>query len=137
MKKGAMYVAIVAAGLSACARFQPSAPAASPSDYTLTGMTQSVTMKNSSVRYDPAMLKPGKTRDEVQAAFGDPNASRTTDAGLIEDVYAFAPDGSKFVDPQIRPRNIALGFFTMGTSIAVLQARLHLAEENLALYHIL
>jgi len=133
----AMRFAALAAALSACARFQPSTPATSPSDYTLTGMTQSVTLKDSSVHYDPSVLKAGKTRDQVQAAFGEANASRTTDAGLVEDVYAFNPDGSKYVDPQIRPRNIALGFFTMGTSVAVRQARLHLAEEKLTLYHVL
>jgi hypothetical protein len=131
------FVAIAAAALSACARFQPTAPAVSPSDYTLAGMTQSVTMKDSSIHYAPAVIKPGNTRDQVQAVFGDANASRTTDAGLIEDVYAFNPDGSKFVDPQVRPRNVALAFFTMGTSIAVRQARLHLAEGKLTLYHVL
>ena len=131
------FAALAAAALSACARFQPAAPAVSPSDYTLAGMTQSVTMKDASIHYDPAVIKPGNTRDQVQAAFGDANASRTTDAGLIEDVYAFNPDGSKFVDPQVRPRNVALAFFTMGTSIAVRQARLHLAEGKLTLYHVL
>jgi hypothetical protein len=133
----AVRFVVLGAALSACARFQPSTPAVSPSDYTLSGMTQSVTMKDSSIHYDPAVLKPGNTQDQVQAAFGDPNASRTTNAGLTEDVYAFSPDGSKFVNPQVRPRNVALAFFTMGTSVAVRQARLHLAEDKLTLYHVL
>jgi hypothetical protein len=128
---------LLAIFFTSCARFQPTTPAVSPSNYSLSGMTQSVTMKDSSIHYDPSVLKPGKTRDQVQAIFGDPNASRTTDAGLIEDVYAFNPDGSKFVNPQVRPRNVALAFFTMGASIAVRQARLNLAENKLTLYHVL
>lgn len=133
----AVRFAALAAVLSACARFQPTTPAVSPSDYTLSAMTQSVTMKDSSVHYDPSVLKAGKTRDQVQAAFGEANGSRTTDAGLVEDVYAFNPDGSKFVNPQVRPRNVALAFFTMGTSVAVRQARLQLVEDKLTLYHVL
>ena len=74
------------------------------------------------------------------AVYGDPNGSRngsrTTDSGLIEDVYAFNPDGTKFVNPQLRARNFALGFFTMGTSVAVRQARIALKERKLTLFHV-
>ncbi|HJU29058.1 MAG TPA: hypothetical protein VJ718_07805 [Candidatus Binataceae bacterium] len=129
-------LAALALVLPACARFQPTTAAVSPSNYTLSGMTKSFTMKDSSIHYDPAVLKIGNSRESVQAAFGEPNASQTTDSGLTEDVYAFNPDGSKFVNPQIRPRNFALAFFTMGTSVAVRQARLHLAERKLTLYHV-
>jgi len=129
--------AALAAALSACARFQPTTPAVSPSDYSLSGVTQSVTMKDSSIHYDPSVLKPGNSREQVRAAFGEANASQTTDAGLIEDVYAFNPDGSKFVNPKLRPRNFALGFLTMGASVAVRQARLQMTESKLTLYHVL
>jgi hypothetical protein len=122
--------------LSACARFQPS-PSVTPADYTPTGFEQSFTMKDSSVHYDPTVLKAGVSRDQVAKVYGDPNSSRTTDAGVIEDVYAFNPDGTKFVNPTVRPRNIALGFLTMGTSVAVRQARLGLKENKLTLYHVL
>lgn len=129
-------LAALALALPACARFQPTTPAISPSNYSLAGMTQSVTMKDSSIHYDPAVLKIGNSRENVQTAFGEPNASQTTNSGMTEDVYAFNPDGSKFVNPQIRPRNLALAFFTMGTSVAVRQARLHFTEEKLTLYHV-
>ena len=123
--------------VAACARFQPGAPAITPSSYTPTSLEQSVTLKDTSVHYDPSVLKVGVTRDQVAKAYGDPNSSRTTDAGVIEDVYAFNPDGSKFVNPKVYPRNIALGFLTMGTSVAVRQARLGLTENKLTLYHVL
>lgn len=121
---------------AACARFQPTTPAVAPSDYTVSGMEKSATLKDPSIQYDPAVLAVGTGRDQVLQRFGDPNSSRTTDSGQIEDVYAFNPDGSKFVDPQVRPRNMALAFFTMGTSVAVRQARLHLQEQKLTLYHV-
>jgi hypothetical protein len=127
-----LYVSLIGLPLvwSACARFQPTQAATSPSDYSLSGLTQSVTMKDSSVHYDPAVLTTGKSRQQVEAAFGEPNASQTNDAGMLEDVYAFNPDGTKFANPQVRPRNFALAFLTMGTSVAVRQARLHLAVQK-------
>jgi hypothetical protein len=129
-------VALLATAVSACAMFQPTTPAVKPSDYTVGGVTQGITLKDSSIHYDPAVLKVGMQREQVLAAFGDPNSSRTTDNGVIEDVYAFNPDGSKFVDPQLRVRNVALGFFTMGASVAVRQARLALTERKLTLFHV-
>ncbi len=124
------------AGAGSCARFQPVTPAVQPQDYTSAGLMQSITLKNSSITYDPAVLKVGTARTRVREAFGDPNASGTTDSGQLEDVYAFNPDGSKFADPKVRPRNIALAVLTMGTSVAVRQARLALAERKLTLYHV-
>ena len=123
--------------LASCAPFQPTTPAISPSNYTPTAMLQSVTMKDSSVHYDPAVLKTGSSRSQIEAAFGEPNATRTTDSGQTEEVYAFNPDGTKFVNPQVRPRNLALAFFTRGMSTAVRQARLSMAEKKLTLYHVL
>ncbi len=122
--------------LPACARFQPTQPAVSASDYSAAGMQQSFTMSDSSTRYDPKVLEVGASRSSVLAAYGDPNGSRTTDSGLIEDAYAFNPDGTKFVNPQLRARNFALGFFTMGASVGVRQARLALKERKLTLFHV-
>ena len=64
-----LHLMMLAAVLSACARFQPTTPAVSPSNYGLTGMEQSVTMKDSSVHYDPEVLKTGNSREQVQAAW--------------------------------------------------------------------
>jgi hypothetical protein len=102
----------------------------SASNYTPTGMLQSVTMKDSSVHYDLAVLKPGSSHSHIEAAFGEPNAIHTTTSGQTEDVYAFNPNGTKFVKPQVRPRNLALAFFTRGMSVAVRQARLSITEKN-------
>lgn len=99
-------------------------------------MQQSVTLSDTSTRYDPNVLQVGAARSTVLAAYGDPNGSRTTDRGLIEDVYAFNPDGTKFVNLQVRARNLALGFFTLGASVGVRQARLYLQERKLTLFHV-
>jgi hypothetical protein len=117
-----------------CARFQPTSVA---TGYGPQSMMQSVTLKDTSIHYDPAILKAGTLRADVQKAFGDPNATQMTASTQTEDVYAFNPDGSKYVDPQVRPRNVALAFFTMGTSVAVRQARLAMAEKKLTLYTVL
>jgi hypothetical protein len=128
--------AILVAADAGCARFQPSSPAVSPSDYGITGMEQSFTMKDSSIHYDPAVLAVGTAQSQVRSAFGEPNASQYNAAGQLEEVYAFNPDGTKFVDPQVRPRNVALAVFTMGTSVAVRQARLQMTEKKLTLFHV-
>lgn len=122
--------------LSACARLQRREESMQ-NTFSLSGQEQSVTFKNESIHYNSDVLKVGAPQAQVEAAFGDPNASRTTDSGLVEDVYAFNPDGSKFVNPQTHASNIALAFFTMGTSVAVRQARIHLTEEKLTLYHVI
>lgn len=106
-------------------------------DYTPTGIAQSVTLKDSSVHYNPDVLKAGAPRSQIHDAFGEPNATRTTDNGQIEDVYAFNPDGTKFVNPTVRPRNIAMAFFSAGASVAVRRARLAVTEHKLTLYHVL
>ena len=129
----AFGLALIAIVIGGCARFQPTTPA---TNYGPTAIEQSVTMKNSSVHYNPEVLKVGTPRSRVVAAFGEPNGSQKTDNGQVEDVYAFYPDGTKFVDPQIRPRNIAMAVLSMGTSVAVRQARLHMAEKKLTLYHV-
>jgi hypothetical protein len=128
--------AILIAASAGCARFQPTSPAMSPNDYGIAGMEQSFTMKDSSIHYDPSVLAVGTAESQVRSAFGAPNASQNNAAGQLEEVYAFNPDGTKFVDPQVRPRNVALAVFTMGTSVAVRQARLNLTEKKLTLFHV-
>jgi hypothetical protein len=133
----ACTAALLLVGGGGCAPFEPTRPATGESAYTATGIEESITMRDAAIHYAPAAFAVGTPRERVHVAMGMPNATRTTDGGLIEDVYAFNPDGSKFVDPQLRARNVALGFFTMGASVAVRQARLTLAERKLTLVHVL
>jgi hypothetical protein len=132
MKAAFPIFAAVMLALGGCARFQPQPTA----NFTPTALGQSVTLKDSSIHYDPNVMKVGTPRNAVQAAFGEPNASQTTASGQAEDVYAFNPDGTKFVDPTIRPRNIAMAVFSMGASVAVRQARLALQERKLTIYRV-
>ncbi|MGA2411670.1 MAG: hypothetical protein ABSG46_14955 [Candidatus Binataceae bacterium] len=122
--------------LGACARLQRREESMQ-NNLSPASQEESITFKDESIHYNPDVLKIGTPQAQVEAAFGDPNSSRTTDAGLIEDVYAFNPDGSKFVNPQTHARNIALAFFTAGASVAVRQARIHLTEQKLTLYHVI
>ncbi len=120
--------------LGGCARFQPTRPSM---DLSPTAEMQSVTMKDTSIHYDPSVMRPGVERSEVEQSFGEPNSSGSLRTGQTEDVYAFYPDGTKFVNPTVRPRNIALGVFTGGMSLAVRQLRLDQAESKLTLYHVI
>jgi hypothetical protein len=120
--------------LTSCARFQPTTPSM---DLSPSSEIQSVTMKDTSIHYDPGVMRPGVARGEVLQSFGEPNSTDSLKTGQSEDIYAFYPDGTKFVNPTVRPRNVALGFFTAGMSVAVRQLRLHQAESKLTLYQVI
>jgi len=124
--------------LAGCGRFQQRMDSMQDSSrFSLASQEQSFTFKNESIHYDPEVLKIGTPHEQVIAALGDANASQTMNNGLVEDVYAFNPDGSKFVNPKTQARNIAAAVFTAGTSVAVRQARIRMAEDKLTLYHVI
>jgi hypothetical protein len=114
---------------SSSSRFDP-AQRLSP-----TAFEQNATMKDSSVREDPSLLKIGVPRDKITAAFGTPNQI-SNQGGQEQDVYEFNPDGSKFVKPKTYARNIAAGVFTGGIATVVHQARIHHTEQQLTVYHL-
>lgn len=91
--------------------------------------------KDSSIQYNPAILQPGTPRQQVVAAFGLPNASQG-EGPAREDVYAFYPDGSKFVDPSVSAGTIAAAVFTAGMSLAVRQAKIAIKEHQITLYRV-
>lgn len=124
--------------IAACGRIQQRMNSMQDSSrFSLAGQEQSFTFKNESIHYNATVLQVGSPRPQVVAAYGEPNASQTNANGLAEDVYAFNPDGSKFVNPQTQARNIAAAIFTAGTSVAIRQARIHMTEEKLTLYHVI
>ena len=123
--------------LAGCGRIQQRMDSMQDSSrFSLAGQEQSFTFKNESIHYNPSVLQVGTPRQQITAAFGNPNASQTTAEGQVEDVYAFNPDGSKFVNPQTQARNIAAAVFTAGTSVAVRQARIKMTEDKLTLFHV-
>jgi len=77
------------------------------SRFSLAGQEQSFTFKNESIHYNQSVLQVGTPRQQVIAAFGNPNASQTTADGQIEDVY-----------------------------VAVRQARIKMSEDKLTLFHV-
>jgi hypothetical protein len=100
-----------------------------------TAFEQNATMKDTSVHEDPSLMRVGVTRDQIAAAFGKPNET-SDQAGLVQDVYEFNPDGSKFVKPKVYARNIAAGVFTGGIATVVHQARIHATEQQLTVYRL-
>jgi hypothetical protein len=94
---------------------------------------QNATMSNEAIRLNPALLQPGVAREQIVAAFGQPNAVQS-DGGRQADVYAFNADGSKFVQPQTYARNAAAGVATHGIATIVRQTRIHLTEEQVTYY---
>lgn len=103
--------------------------------YSPEALKESVTHKNPHIKYAPGVLVLGASREDVFAVFGPPNGSEAKN-GVIEDVYIFLDDGSKYVNPTPRARNVALAVVTMGVSVAVRQARLAYQRTDLSIYHV-
>jgi hypothetical protein len=101
----------------------------------LENLREHMTDKNPNIRYDPAVLAPGTPRSQVVAAFGQPNGTQNVD-GAQEDVYAFFPDGAKYVDPQVTAGTIAAAVFTGGMSLAVKAAKTTIQRNQLTLYDV-
>ena len=100
-----------------------------------TKFEQNATMKDTSVHEDPGLMHIGASRDQIAAAFGPPNET-SNQGGIVQDVYEFNPDGSKFVKPKVYARNIAAGVFTGGIATVVHQARIHETEQQLTVYRL-
>jgi len=100
-----------------------------------TAFEQNATMKDTSVHEDPNVLRAGVSRDQIIAAFGQPNET-SRDGGQLQEVYEFNPDGSKFVKPKVYARNIAAGVFTGGVATVVHQGRIHYTEQQLTVYRL-
>jgi hypothetical protein len=100
-----------------------------------TAFEQNATMKDTSVHEDPNLLRAGVPRDQIIAAFGQPNETKA-EGGQTQEIYEFNPDGSKFVKPKTYARNIAAGFFTHGASTVIHQARIHHTEQQLTVYRL-
>jgi hypothetical protein len=101
----------------------------------LEGMREHMTDKNPNIKYDPSVLAVGNSRSQVEAAFGQPNGTQNA-AGVQEDVYAFFPDGSKYVDPQVTAGTVAAAVFTGGMSLAVKAAKNTIQQNQLTLYDV-
>ena len=100
-----------------------------------TKFEQNATMKDTSVHEDPALMQVGMTRAQIASNLGPPNET-SNQGGLVQDVYEFNPDGSKFVHPKVYARNIAAGVFTGGIATVVHQARIHETEQQLTVYRL-
>ena len=94
-----------------------------------------MTNKDSSIQYNPSILRTGTPRSQVVDLLGEPNGTQMEN-GVQEDVYAFFPDGAKYVDPQITAGTIAAAVFTAGMSLAVKAAKNTIQQNQLTLYDV-
>jgi hypothetical protein len=101
----------------------------------LQNLRNRMTNKDPSIQYNPSVLTPGTPRSQVMAAFGQPNGTQIVN-GEQDDIYAFFPDGSKYVDPQITAGTIAAAVFTGGMSLAAKAAKNTIQQNQLTLYRV-
>ncbi len=101
----------------------------------LQNLRNQMTNRNPSIQYNPSVLTPGTPRDEVLAVLGNPNGSQNVN-GMQEDLFAFYPNGDKYVDPQITAGTIAAAVFTSGISLAVKAGRNVIEQNQLTIYRV-
>ena len=122
-----LLVSFAFLGAMGCGAFsQPNGPAISPE-----ALAQSMPLEDPSIRYNPAVTKAGVSREQVEGALGPPNATMTLANEEEMAVYAFFPDGGKFVNPGLGPR-----FFSHSAGSAVSSAKLEAARRELTFYRI-
>jgi hypothetical protein len=102
----------------------------------LENLRNQITNKDPSIQYNPSVLRPGTPRRQVVYLLGPPNGTQMQN-GMEEDIYAFFPDGSKYVDPQITAGTIAAAVFSSGMSLAVKAAKNTIQQNQLTLYDVL
>ncbi|HKN01348.1 MAG TPA: hypothetical protein VJX23_12595 [Candidatus Binataceae bacterium] len=88
-----------------------------------------------SIQYNPDVSRPGTPRADVETVLGPPNATQAMADGQIDAIYAFFPDGGKFVNPDPTSQ-IAASFFTHRGPIAAAPNQLDLDQSELTFYHI-
>ena len=97
---------------------------------------QNATMKDTSVHEDPSLMRVGVSRDQITNAFGEPNETSNQD-GVVQDVYEFNPDGSKFREAEgVCAQYRRAGVFTGAIATVVHQARIHETEQQLTVYRL-
>jgi len=142
MKKSFLPAALAALAIAAIAGYPQAQTGPAPGggllgglDSRLQNLRNQVTNKDPSIQYNPSVLTPGTPRSQVVAAFGQPNGTQTVN-GAQDDIYAFFPDGSKYVDPQITAGTIAAAVFTSGMSLAAKAAKNTIQQNQLTLYRV-
>ncbi len=143
MKKSFLPAVLAALAIAATAGYPQAQTGPPPGGGLLGGALGSrienlrnrVTNKDPSIQYNPSILTPGTPRSQVVAAFGQPNGTQTVN-GAQDDIYAFFPDGSKYVDPQITAGTIAAAVFTSGMSLAAKAAKNTIQQNQLTLYRV-
>jgi hypothetical protein len=99
----------------------------------LQNLRNRVSNRDPSVHYNPSVLRPGTPRNQVLYLMGQRNGTPYQN-GAQQDVYAFYPDGTKYIDPQINAGTIAAAVFTGGMSLAVKAGRTVIQDNQLTLY---
>ncbi|MGO9605871.1 MAG: hypothetical protein ACLQAT_21200 [Candidatus Binataceae bacterium] len=86
-----------------------------------------------SIQYNPDVTRPGTPRSEVETVLGAPNATQVMADGQIDAIYAFFPDGGKFVNAA---NQMPASFFTHHGPIAAAPSQMDRDRSELTFYHI-
>ncbi len=118
------------AGCSGLSR-PPQPPPSSTAGARQDARARDAELEDFSIRFNPAVAKPGVPRSEVESVLGPPDAVLDLGDERMEALYAFFPDGGKFVNPGVGPR-----FFSHSAASAADSPRLEALRKQLTFYRI-
>ncbi len=96
-----------------------------------TAGAQNASLDDYSIQFNPDVAKPGVPCSEVEAVLGQPDATLTLGDDQAEALYAFFPDGGKFVNP-----GVGTEFFSHSAASAVRSPHLEALRNQLTFYRI-
>ena len=94
-------------------------------------IAEKLDLEDHRIHYNADAAKPGVSREQVEAALGPPDQSMTLENDEVVVVYAFFPDGGKFLNPGLGPR-----YFSHSSTSAVSFPKLESIRQELTFYRV-
>src|SRR5579885_1042685 len=122
---------LAAAGCSALSRQPRPEPPSAAAPAQAEAVARGAALEDFSIKFSPDAAKPGMPRSHVESVLGPPDAVLDLGDDRTEALYAFFPDGGKFVNPGVGPR-----FFSHSAASAVDSPHLEAVRKQLTFYRI-
>ena len=88
-------------------------------------------IEDPSIRFNADAVKPGVSQTQVEGTLGTPDSTMSLDNGETIVIYAFFPDGGKFLNPGVGAR-----YFSHSSTSAVNIPQLEKMRHELTFYRI-
>lgn len=131
----APILSLIIAGATSCStspKADPNALISPATGLPITGdIAQKLDLEDHRIHFNADVVKPGVSREQVEAVLGPPDSSMALENEEVVAVYAFFPDGGKFMNPGLGPR-----YFSHSSTSSVSFPKLEAMRHELTFYRI-